>query len=639
MAGAYLNFSDDMLTLQSRLDSYTRRPTLSKSTKSKKVGWPHPPSFKATPETLAAAGFFYKSYNLKSVKIMDEVECFMCHHSLGGWEEMDDPFEEHAARIDQTNCPWAIAVCSIQRDKDAEQKWIFHDEHRLPTSRSMENARLATFSNLWPHDGVRGHSVSSKKMAKAGFVYYPTEKSNDMARCPYCRIGFDDWQPRDNPLALHLERRPECPIFTGQLYVEPTEEEEEPVPARTSSRKTATKPSKAKKPSSSTSKLSSEPSSDTRTKRSNRTTHKAQPAIEEEASDHGATEQEEDEPEQPRQRKASSRSLSQTAATLKSKSSSSKSKKPKEPVKEQEEEEEEEDEDDIPPKASSSQTGTLKSTGRTQSRTQVVPQSQSSVAGSKGTSKSKSQTTVLQPKQEVSEEPAPPKQTKKGKQKMPPPPPPPASPSPVEESEDELAANPSPPPPPPKARSTRTKKATATQEVLEEVSQLKKSRAAGTTVKKKGKTKPPVEVVETEESAMEETIPEEMSTAEPEEDEPLVKSKSKAKATKGKSVATKKKGKPATTGKTKRVGKVAPTEEEDEVVESQLEDNVEAKKDQVSEVSAGEESAVESAMEVDDTGESVQELQDEPMQESDGEMLIDEFIERSKVVRKKIEEL
>ena len=37
-------------------------------------------------------------------------------------------------------------------------------------------------------------------MAKAGFYYTPTDDSEDMVNCPYCLIGLDGWEPKDDPL-------------------------------------------------------------------------------------------------------------------------------------------------------------------------------------------------------------------------------------------------------------------------------------------------------------------------------------------------------------------------------------------------------------------------------------------------------
>ena len=49
-------------------------------------GWKS--SYHAEPEVLSAAGFIYEGCG-------DEVKCVSCHIKLEGWEEGDDPVEEH----------------------------------------------------------------------------------------------------------------------------------------------------------------------------------------------------------------------------------------------------------------------------------------------------------------------------------------------------------------------------------------------------------------------------------------------------------------------------------------------------------------------------------------------------------------
>lgn len=101
------------------------KATLTKSSRTKASkkqqphpAWPHPPTYRATPETLAAAGFFYSDSNKHlDADNIDQVECFLCGHSLSGWEPDDDPHFEHSKRIKQIKCAWAVAICSVQADR------------------------------------------------------------------------------------------------------------------------------------------------------------------------------------------------------------------------------------------------------------------------------------------------------------------------------------------------------------------------------------------------------------------------------------------------------------------------------------------------------------------------------------------
>ncbi|KAF9902182.1 hypothetical protein BX616_002019 [Lobosporangium transversale] len=50
-------------------------------------------------------------------------------------------------------------------------------------------------------------------MANAGFFYAPTDDSNDNVQCPYCHLGLDGWEAKDDPIHEHQRRNPTCPFF------------------------------------------------------------------------------------------------------------------------------------------------------------------------------------------------------------------------------------------------------------------------------------------------------------------------------------------------------------------------------------------------------------------------------------------
>ncbi|CAG8593259.1 16535_t:CDS:2 [Acaulospora colombiana] len=152
-----------MTTYDERVESF--RPRKGKSSKKSSLnaflvkGWPHPSNYKATPSSLAHAGFFFDPTSDKG----DNVTCFMCDHSLGEWTQDDDPFVEH---LNVNNkCAWALARCSIELDKQADGSFIFTVAARLPTAKGMEKARADTFKGHWIHDKVKGHTANSKKVA------------------------------------------------------------------------------------------------------------------------------------------------------------------------------------------------------------------------------------------------------------------------------------------------------------------------------------------------------------------------------------------------------------------------------------------------------------------------------------------
>ncbi|KIO31931.1 hypothetical protein M407DRAFT_19189 [Tulasnella calospora MUT 4182] len=309
-----------MYVVEARITSFNpsmpTQPTATKS-RGKKAkapppppdAWPHPSTFKANPSTLAQAGFFYPDRNDPNASgIVDEVECFMCGHTLGGWEEQDDPHYEHAKRVKQTKCTWALAVCSIQSERVGKDTWRFMSSDRLPTARALEKARRGTFGTYWPHDQAGSkHGITSKKVAEAGFVFTPTSTSPDMATCPYCQTAFADWEMDDVPLALHQKKRPDCPVFTGKVH-DPNETMDgpdevdflTPVAQATASRKASTQKGSSRKTSSAVLNQSqrtaatvsrqptAEPGTSAKGKRLTRAASTAKPNAIDEASEHEA---------------------------------------------------------------------------------------------------------------------------------------------------------------------------------------------------------------------------------------------------------------------------------------------------------------------------------------------------------------
>ncbi|KIM44445.1 hypothetical protein M413DRAFT_442427 [Hebeloma cylindrosporum] len=178
--------------------------------------WPHPSDFQANPETLAEAGFFYDP----SYDDPDNVTCFICDKQLGGWEENDDPFLIHWNKCGQTCC-WASVRCGLLMDVDHSGRFISADKTRLPAHKSMERARLETFSagKGWIHDKAKGHGANSKTMASAGFVYTPQHSGDDLATCLYCNTSLSGWDEGDDPLEEHKKRANksgyDCPFFAA----------------------------------------------------------------------------------------------------------------------------------------------------------------------------------------------------------------------------------------------------------------------------------------------------------------------------------------------------------------------------------------------------------------------------------------
>ncbi len=92
-----------------------------------------------------------------------------------------------------SDCAWAIQM-RIEHDME-EGKETDED----PMSERLVEARKSTFGTAWPHEGKRGWNCKTQAMAESGWYYCPTAESEDFARCPYCSLSLDGWEPKDKP--------------------------------------------------------------------------------------------------------------------------------------------------------------------------------------------------------------------------------------------------------------------------------------------------------------------------------------------------------------------------------------------------------------------------------------------------------
>ncbi|KAE8333438.1 hypothetical protein BDV39DRAFT_50421 [Aspergillus sergii] len=200
--------ADEMETFAARLASFDlilhpekRRTSSAKAVKS--IAWPHR---RPSPAELAHAGFYYNPYETNP----DNTTCFLCHRALDGWEEEDNPITEHLKHAN--DCGWAVMM-------DIQQHSSNPAEIEDPTSDKIREARLATFGTSWPHDGKRGWVCQSEKMVDGGWYFCPTEESNDLASCAYCKLSLDGWEPKDDPFEEHYRRSADCSFF---VFAQPT---------------------------------------------------------------------------------------------------------------------------------------------------------------------------------------------------------------------------------------------------------------------------------------------------------------------------------------------------------------------------------------------------------------------------------
>ena len=145
-----------METYERRLASFV--PAARKRNQPIPSTWPHPKSFSVTPATLAAAGFRYDP----TPSANDNVTCVYCDKGLEGWEEGDDALDEHLKRTlgSGERCAWAV-ILGVKRDYD--EKGIAACDP--PTSKSLENARKASFGPWWTFDNKSGWKPTSQKVS------------------------------------------------------------------------------------------------------------------------------------------------------------------------------------------------------------------------------------------------------------------------------------------------------------------------------------------------------------------------------------------------------------------------------------------------------------------------------------------
>ncbi|KAK8868245.1 inhibitor of apoptosis domain-containing protein [Apiospora arundinis] len=188
---------DHYYTFEGRLASFqASQPVSGRKRGPKTLAWPH----KGLDEnSLARAGFYFEPTADKP----DNVVCYLCHARIGGWEDDDNPLEEHL-RL-SPHCGWAIVT--------AIEAGLGDYNMDDPSHPDMMEARKQTFAKRWPHEGKRAWKCKTKQMVDAGWKYTPTIDSDDMATCTYCQLALDGWEPADKPMNEHYRRSPECPFF------------------------------------------------------------------------------------------------------------------------------------------------------------------------------------------------------------------------------------------------------------------------------------------------------------------------------------------------------------------------------------------------------------------------------------------
>ncbi|XXG98295.1 hypothetical protein Hte_004618 [Hypoxylon texense] len=144
--------ADQYFTQEGRLASFktaqpVARPSNAKGKAPKAIAWPHK---QLNPAHFASAGFFFEP----TLEAPDNTVCFLCLKAVAGWEEDDNPLDEHL-RL-SPHCGWAVVAAIDGGLGD----YALDD----PSSTEMAGARKATFGGRWPHEGKRGWKCKTKQV-------------------------------------------------------------------------------------------------------------------------------------------------------------------------------------------------------------------------------------------------------------------------------------------------------------------------------------------------------------------------------------------------------------------------------------------------------------------------------------------
>ncbi|KAL8807889.1 MAG: hypothetical protein Q9200_004489 [Gallowayella weberi] len=143
-----------MEVFEARLDSFNaiHQRTKKRTSNAKgaaKLKWPHE---SPTPAQLAKAGFYYNPETSEP----DNTTCYLCRTNLSGWEEDDNPIQEHLSL--SPGCGWA-AVARIEQNIEDGVK-----EQDDPMNETLLDARRMTFGANWPHENKRGWICKTEKV-------------------------------------------------------------------------------------------------------------------------------------------------------------------------------------------------------------------------------------------------------------------------------------------------------------------------------------------------------------------------------------------------------------------------------------------------------------------------------------------
>lgn len=169
-------------------------------------------------DSLVYLGFYYSPTK-------SDVNCITCVY-CNGTESVETGFdiskilENH--NINHHDCFISLRYIAGEiHKKTNDEIFNYFNEQKnhlsSPLSKLGEKFRLKFYGKSFIHDLNKFDKVSSKNLAKSGFIY--NKLSWDEVVCPYCECSLAEWEENDDPLQLHTNSNDDryC-YFLSQLH-------------------------------------------------------------------------------------------------------------------------------------------------------------------------------------------------------------------------------------------------------------------------------------------------------------------------------------------------------------------------------------------------------------------------------------
>lgn len=177
-------------------------------------GWP---VASLTPQSMAAAGFYYIGYG-------DEVRCAFCKVELSVWRPVTNPKAEHKKYAPQCKFVRGLVDADGGVIPQRTRSQLLHSHAEMMATESIPNPMCRQYSAKMTRQSTFERApffpIDPDRMAAAGFFYLGVD---DEVRCYHCGGSVKAWRATDDPWAIHALCMPRCRflnILKGAEYVQ-----------------------------------------------------------------------------------------------------------------------------------------------------------------------------------------------------------------------------------------------------------------------------------------------------------------------------------------------------------------------------------------------------------------------------------